>query len=32
MGNEIVTAAFISFGITLVGLILGFVLLKLQGE
>ena len=32
MGNEIITAGAISFGITLVGLALGFALLKLQGE
>jgi len=32
MGNEIVTAGSISFVITLVGLALGFALLKLQGE
>ena len=32
MGNEIITAGSISFAITLVGLALGFALLKLQGE
>ena len=32
MGNEIVIAGSISFVITLVGLTLGFALLKLQGE
>jgi len=32
MGNEILTTASISFVITLVGLSLGFALLKLQGE
>ena len=32
MGNEIITAGYISFVITLVGLALGFALLKLQGE
>jgi hypothetical protein len=32
MGNEILDAAFVSFVITLVGLALGFGLLKLQGE
>lgn len=32
MGNELVAGAGISFVITLVGLALGFALLKLQGE
>ena len=32
MGSEILDAIFISFTITLVGLALGFGLLKLQGE
>ena len=32
MGNEIITAGSISFIITLIGLALGFALLKLQGE
>lgn len=32
MGNEIINAAIISTIITLVGLALGFALLKLQGE
>ena len=32
MGNEIITAGSISFVITLIGLALGFALLKLQGE
>lgn len=32
MGKEIITAAEISFVITLVGLVLGFLLLKVQGE
>lgn len=32
MGNEIVIAAFVSSALILVGLVLGFVLLKLQGE
>ena len=32
MGNELIDAAGVSFVITLVGLALGFALLKLQGE
>jgi hypothetical protein len=32
MANEMIDAAVISFVITLVGLALGFALLKLQGE
>jgi len=32
MGNELITAAQISIAITLIGLALGFALLKLQGE
>nr|BDA97465.1 cytochrome b6-f complex subunit VII [Cryptomonas sp. NIES-345]BDA98426.1 cytochrome b6-f complex subunit VII [Cryptomonas sp. NIES-1327] len=32
MGNEILVTGVVSFVITLVGLALGFVLLKLQGE
>lgn len=32
MGNELITAAQISVAITLIGLALGFALLKLQGE
>lgn len=32
MGNEIVSAAMVSTIITLVGLALGFALLKFQGE
>nr|YP_010336120.1 cytochrome B6-f complex subunit [Chroodactylon ornatum]UNJ14526.1 cytochrome B6-f complex subunit [Chroodactylon ornatum] len=32
MGQEIITAAEISFFITLVGLALGFLLLRVQGE
>nr|ARO90327.1 cytochrome b6f complex subunit 7 [Bangiopsis subsimplex] len=32
MGQEIITAAEISFAATLVGLVLGFLLLKVQGE
>lgn len=32
MGNEMIDAAVVSFFITLVGLALGFALLKLQGE
>lgn len=32
MGNEIIDAAVVSTIITLVGLALGFALLKLQGE
>ena len=32
MGKEIITTAGISFVITLVGLILGILLLKVQGE
>jgi hypothetical protein len=32
MGNEIITAGSISVAITLIGLALGFALLKLQGE
>ena len=32
MGNEILLAAFISSALILVGSLLGFVLLKLQGE
>jgi hypothetical protein len=32
MGNEIISAAIVCIGMTLVGLALGFGLLKLQGE
>ena len=32
MGNEILGAAFISSALILVGLVLGFVFLKVQGE
>lgn len=32
MGSEMIDAAVVSFIITLVGLALGFALLKLQGE
>lgn len=32
MGNEMISAASTSFAITLIGLALGFALLKLQGE
>jgi len=32
MINEILTAAFISSALILLGLVLGFVLLKVQGE
>nr|BDA98135.1 photosystem I assembly protein Ycf31 [Proteomonas sp. NIES-1005]BDA98575.1 cytochrome b6-f complex subunit VII [Proteomonas sp. NEIS-1375] len=32
MGNELITAAQVSIVITLIGLALGFALLKLQGE
>jgi hypothetical protein len=32
MGNEIITVSIICFTITLVGLSLGFALLKIQGE
>ena len=32
MGNEILAAGSVSFVITLIGLALGFALLKLQGE
>nr|YP_009541741.1 cytochrome B6-f complex subunit [Synarthrophyton chejuense]AYR05750.1 cytochrome B6-f complex subunit [Synarthrophyton chejuense] len=32
MGNEIFTVAFISSMLILLGLVLGFVLLKVQGE
>nr|YP_010728683.1 cytochrome B6-f complex subunit [Phymatolithon calcareum]WEA76812.1 cytochrome B6-f complex subunit [Phymatolithon calcareum] len=32
MGHEILTVAFISSTLILLGLILGFVLLKVQGE
>jgi len=32
MGNEFIASAGISFIITLIGLTLGFALLKLQGE
>jgi len=32
MGNEMISAASVSFTITLIGLALGFALLKLQGE
>jgi hypothetical protein len=32
MGNELISAAQISIAITLIGLALGFALLKLQGE
>lgn len=32
MGNEILLAAFISSALILVGLVLGFVFLKVQGE
>nr|YP_010338454.1 cytochrome B6-f complex subunit [Rhodaphanes brevistipitata]UNJ18404.1 cytochrome B6-f complex subunit [Rhodaphanes brevistipitata] len=32
MGKEIITTAEISFVVTIVGLVIGFVLLKLQGD
>ena len=32
MGNEILVVAFISSMLILVGLVLGFILLKVQGE
>jgi hypothetical protein len=32
MGSEILTGALVSFFITLIGLSLGFALLKIQGE
>ena len=32
MGNEMISAASVSFAITLIGLALGFALLKLQSE
>nr|YP_009628854.1 cytochrome b6-f complex subunit VII [Balbiania investiens]QBX88637.1 cytochrome b6-f complex subunit VII [Balbiania investiens] len=32
MGNEIINAAFLSSAMVLIGLLLGFVLLRIQGE
>jgi PetM family of cytochrome b6f complex subunit 7 len=32
MGSEIINSAFLSSAMVLVGLLLGFVLLKIQGE
>ena len=32
MGNEILSAAFVSSGLILSGVVLGFIFLKVQGE